>query len=260
MGAAKQAVHLPKAKTAVIRPDTSPIKFPKPIVEVPGLDKAVRNLFARNVLEPDVFYSLGKAARDASFTISADLTNSTRDKIKTILTANTATTTDYSQFVKDVREEFDDLPISDRHLQQVFRNNVNESYSQGTEHVLDHSLVGNAFPFRAYYAIHDERCRPEHEALETLGLNGTNIYLATDPTWIRFRPPWSWNCRCGWSPVSIEGAADEGVKMAIEWRRRIEAAENDGTYSGNEMDYMPAAQFVKSPPFAPDPRWERIEV
>jgi uncharacterized protein with gpF-like domain len=42
----------------------------------------------------------------------------------------------------------------------------------------------------AYYATHDARVRDDHLAMETLGLDGTNIYRADDPIWREYLPPW----------------------------------------------------------------------
>jgi hypothetical protein len=44
------------------------------------------------------------------------------------------------------------------------------------------------------------------------------------------------------------------------WLAAIEKAEEEDTVDGYEMHYMPPPEYVKPPPFSPDPRWERIEV
>lgn len=72
-------------------------------------------------------------------------------------------------------EEFDVLPLAESHLEQAYRNNVNEAFSQGMEQVLDHPLVEDAFPYRRYVRIRNARCRKEHAELEKLGLDGTAV-------------------------------------------------------------------------------------
>jgi 8-oxo-dGTP pyrophosphatase MutT (NUDIX family) len=103
--------------------------------------------------------------------------------------------------------------------------------------------VANLFPYRAYHAIHDDRVRPDHLALEKAGIGGSNIFRTDDPVWEIFRPPWGYNCRCSWSPISIRDAADLGVDEARLW------------LSTGEPPAHPA--HVRMPSFQPDGSYER---
>lgn len=265
-GAASNAVHVPKPKKPgppPILPDTRAASGFKPtIVEIPGLQKGIETLVTKQILEPEEYYSAARSAREQAFTITADITNSTRDKIKDVLTQNFAgSEADYSGFVKKVREEIDDLPISDRHLQLVYRAAANQAYSDGNDHVLNHPSVSGAFPFVHFWAVIDERTRHDHEALEHEGIEGTNIYFRDSDVWRRIRPPLGFNCRCSWAPCSIEGAAEEGIKFAQEWEKAIEKAEENDEFSGYEKDYMPKdVPVVPMPTVYIPPSWERLEV
>jgi hypothetical protein len=53
--------------------------------------------------------------------------------------------------------------------------------------------------------------------MEQLGLDGTAVYRRDDPVWLKFYPPWGWQCRCIVIPLSVEDAAARGVKEAIRW-------------------------------------------
>lgn len=99
----------------------------------------------------------------------------------------------------------------------VFRTNVQGAFSDGQMSVLSHPLVRSGFPYSAYDAIHDDRARENHLALEKLGIGGTNIYRNDDPVFQLFRPPWDYNDRCGWTPITVHQASERGVSEAQEW-------------------------------------------
>lgn len=227
----------PPVGPAVLWPDEEP-----PVVRLPSIDNAVNLLRERNVVGADDFYGLSASARRQAFTITADLTESSLDRIRNRLADVMEQGPSLRAFRAAIVEDFDTLPLGAAHLEQVYRNNVNESFSQGMETILDHPMVDDGFPYRMYVAVHDARARKEHRSLETMGIDGTAVYHKDDPTWIRFRPPWSWGCRCGWVAVSVETAASMGVREAQEWLR-----------TGLEPAHPP----VPKPPFSPPVGWER---
>lgn len=226
-------------------------------VHLVAIENAIAALSAREVLQPDDYYALAGEAKQKAFTITAGLTDESLKKFRDALAADVTEGPSLGSFRDRVLEEFDVLPLAENHLEQVFRNNVNEAFSQGMEQILDHPLVEDAFPYRRYVPIHDARCRPEHTELEKLGLDSTSVYYKDDPTWFKFRPPWDWNCRCGWIAISTETAAEMGVAEAKRWLADIDAAEEAGTYNGLPSSVEPIHQWVKPPPFLPPPEWRR---
>lgn len=229
----------PPRGLALLYPDDD-----EPIVRLTGIDRAVDRLIEREILSPEDFYRLSGAAKQQAFTISGDLTERSIGRIRDLLAENVAGGASLKAFSDAVAAEFETPPIAGHRLEQIYRNAVNESFSQGAETILDHPLAADAQPYRVYVAIHDARARPEHTALETLGLDGTAVFHKSDPTWRRFRPPWSWGCRCGWIAVGIEEAARRGVKEAQQWL---------------ETGIEPAHTWVQPPPFSPPAGWERME-
>lgn len=165
----------------------------KPLIEFPVIDAAVVSLINRQVVQPDDFYKLRATAKRSAFTVTAGLADEAIVRFRDVLVDVARTTTNREDFRRRMEAEFISLPVSDAHLEQVFRNNVNAAYSDGTDDLLELPQVAPGFPYRAYYAIRDARARKEHLAMEKLGLNGTNIYHYRDPVWQMFRPPWSWN-------------------------------------------------------------------
>lgn len=214
-----------------------------PVVEFPVIDEAIRSLQESRVMTAEDFYQLSRETREDAFTITADLADSDLEAVRRILEENVREKTSREDFIETAREQVERLNISESHLEQVFRNNVNDRYSNGVERVLKNDLVEDQFPYRAYYAIRDDRVRDEHLQLETLGIGGSNIYHKDDPVWLLFRPPWDWNCRCGFTPLSVRQAARRGIAEAKQWLE-----------TGIEPDH----EFVAMPNFAPSPSWQRV--
>lgn len=231
--------------------DPLPILYPAggaPMIEFPIIDKAIETLQNAGVMMPADYYSLSAAAKRDAFTITADITEKTIADVQDILAQNVAAGTSRQAFMDEVAKQVADLPIGEAHLEQVFRNNVNGAYSDGAEAVLADPMVEDAFPYRAYYPIRDDRARKTHLRLEFSGLDGTNIYHYRDPVWLMFRPPWDWNCRCGWTPITIKRAAKKGVRFAMQWL---------------ETGIEPPNQFVEWPTldgeaFLPSESWQRL--
>jgi len=96
--------------------------------------------------------------------------------------------------LKDFRAAVEDAlgasALGEGHIQTVYRNNVSAANTNGLMEILKDDLVRDEFPYLAYYAIHDARARPEHLAMEELGLDKTNVYRANDPIWQEFLTPW----------------------------------------------------------------------
>lgn len=214
-----------------------------PIVKFPVIEKAGEQLRDARVMSSADYYELSGAAKRQAFTITTDSRTDAIEKVQQILTENVQTATDREAFIEAVTKQVPEIGVSEARLEQVFRNNANGAYSDGTEAALDQPLVGSAFPYRAYFPIRDSRARPEHLALETAGLDGTNVYHYLDPIWNLFRPPWSWNCRCGFIAYTVKKAARKGVKEAQQWL---------------ETGVEPVHISVGPTGFLPDPAWQRV--
>ena len=213
-----------------------------PAYDFPVVRRSIKAIETAVSLSPESYYSLSAEARRRSFSITANLKTATIEKVRSLLTETMKGKQSRTDFESVVRRELPGV-LSPDHLEQVFRNNVNGAYSDGAETALRDRAVVDAFPFRAYYSIRDDRARPEHRRMERLGLNGSNVYAANDPVWAMFRPPWDWNCRCGFTPLTIKQAARKGVLVAVEWL---------------DTGVQPANLFVPWPPFLPSASWRRL--
>lgn len=254
-------VMLPPAIPPPAPPEGLAAFYPEgeePLVRLPSVERGIQQLQDRQILQSSEFYALAGAAKDRAFTITADITAESIAKVRDAIVEDLEEGTSLTGFREKIAERLETLPISEAHLEQIYRNNVNEAFSQGMERVLEQPQVESGFPYRQYIAIHDGRCRKEHREMEKLGLDGTNIYHFSDITWKRFRPPWSYFCRCGWNSLSIRDAARLGVKEAQQWLDNIELAKKAGTYDGLPSSVEPDHFWVKPPPFSPPPGWERL--
>lgn len=218
---------------------------PEPLLRLDASDAALANLHARRILTPAEYYRLDARARSEAFTVSGLIVDDSITKLHDALTEVVDAGGGWRNYRAAVLERFDSLPLAPHKLEQVFRNNTAEAYSQGVEAVLDHPLVGDAFPYRLYAATHDARARHTHLALEHYGLDATAVYHKSDPTWQRFRPPWEWGCRCDWVAIDVATAARMGVTEAQQWQR-----------TGVE----PVHSHVQPPPFQPPASWDRLEL
>lgn len=197
---------------------------PAPFVTGPGrvhletIEEAARVLTGKNVVRDYDFPRMSEAARQKAFTVAGADSMETMAKVRDLLAENVEGGASLADFQKAVEEEgLGGTFLSDAHLETVFRTNVQAAFSDGQMSVLRQPYVRSGFPYARYDAIHDGRVRANHLALETLGIDGTNVYRIDDPVFESFRPPWDYQDRCGWVPTSVEQAARMGVKEAQAW-------------------------------------------
>lgn len=208
------------------------------------IDEAAKELARKNVLVKEEFDRLDAACRQKAFTIAGVDSEATIMKVRDALAEVVREGPDLEAFRAKVLARVDSGTfLSDTHLEMVFRGAVQSALSDGKLAVIYHPFIRSGFPFATINPIDDDRVRPEHLALETMGLDGTNVYRIEDPVWQTFRGPWGFGCRCGWMVMTIRQAAEAGVKEAIEWLK-------------TGIEPTPPAR-VPWPDFRPDPAFQR---
>ena len=210
--------------------------------QLPALGDAARSLTSKRIITPDEIQLLSEAGKRESFWISGVDQDEIIVQVRDALSSAVSKGTTLRQFREEMNDILANTPLSDHHVETVFRTNVQQAYKEGRRKMEVNPVVARALPYKAYYAIHDGRVRPEHLALEHLGLNGTNIYRADDPMWQMFDPPWGFNCRCSATLISVRRAAEAGVLEARRWLDTGEPPENP-EYRLFAID------------FRPDPHW-----
>lgn len=225
----------------------APAKGEPEEIHFPVIEEAVKQLTEKNVMTRDRYDALDSASRAKAFTVANISAEETLTKIKNSIAENIKEGVDYETWKGKVLQDVDKGTfLSDGHQETVFRTTVQTQFSDGQEAVLAHPLVRSGFPYRARDAIHDERVRKNHLALERMGIQGTNIYRADDPVWQLFRAPWDYNDRCSDTPMTVRQAAEAGIKEAQQW---LETG----------VEPSPPAH-VAMPDFRPPPGFQRVPV
>jgi hypothetical protein len=213
-------------------------------IQFPIIDEAVRDLSARNVVDKATYVELEYAARQKAFTVAAVDSQETLTKIRDALAENVREGADFETFKKRVLQDVSEGTfLSDLHFETVFRTNIQTAFSDGQMSVLNTPFVRSGFPYAAVHVIHDDRVREQHEEIEHIGIQSTNIFRVDDPVFQTFRGPWDYMCRCGWTPMTIKQAADAGIEEARAWMQ-------------TGVEPSPPA-FVQMPSFQPRPEFRR---
>lgn len=200
--------------------------FPVDSVTFPALEKAVNKLLEKSIVTRDEFDALQAAARDNAFTVSGLQTESAIEKVREAVARQVQTGGTLRDFRQDVAESIGRSDLAPHHIENIYRTNVQRAFAEGQETIQSHPVVHAAFPYARYDAIHDGRVRENHLALETLGLNGTNVYRVDDPMWSYFTPPHDFSCRCAKTFLTVKQAAKLGVLEAKRWDRTGEPPSN----------------------------------
>lgn len=229
---------------------------------LPILDEAVSVLRSSPVAAGIDYRDTAEKVRQGAFAVTKDLSDSAVAAVRDSLAQALEEGLGKDEFVDLVDEKLGGKVFSDHHIENIFRTNALSALSTGKKVALEQPMVVDAFPYVAYFATRDSRVREEHWALESLGLNGTNIYRFDDPTFKKFRPPWSYNCRCVFYPQTVEQAANKGVQEAQQWLQRAkDAAQAQG---GSYNQYLDSTkpenpEYVTPPSFEPPPEFKRVE-
>jgi RNA polymerase sigma factor (sigma-70 family) len=229
-------------------------------VHLPVLDHVIQTLQSKSAATGVNYKETARKVHQGAFAVTADITDKASGQIRDLLAEALQKGTNKDEFIDTVITKLEEGTFSEHHLENVFRTNTAAALSDGQAAALANSLVTDHFPYAAYHATVDGRVRKEHLALEKLGLNGTNIYRQDDPVFKKFRPPWSYQCRCSWHGVTVEQAARRGVQEAVQWLERAKAMAQER--GGSFYQYLNATQpatseYVTPPPFDPSPEFKR---
>lgn len=207
----------------------------------PQVQRAVEFLQTRMDFEQHEYDQLAEDAQAVAFAVAKVQTIAGTRAVRDAIIHDVQTGGTLREFRDRVRKVAEASDLSDRETEALYRTHVGRAYAAGQIAVYDSSAVRSAVPYLLYSATHDSRVRPNHLALEHLGLNGTAVYRADDPIWNLYYPPWDWLCRCQAFPLSVRDAAARGVREAQEWLKT-------GTPPVNP-------EFVRLPGFALPKGW-----
>lgn len=165
-------------------------------VQYPALNAAVAFLEAAEWFQGIDYHQTAEYVRQGAFAITATLSDKGVLAIKDSLALALREGWGAKEYVDKVTEALvgEAAPLSPSHLEVIFRNNIFALHSDGQFKALQVPLVKSYFPYVAITTTEDARRRPEHGALEKLGLNGTAIYNLDDPVYKKYRGPWAFGC------------------------------------------------------------------
>lgn len=218
----------------------------EPAYVFPLIETAANNLARKQVMTAEQFYAAAAQARQVGFTVSNVASEDTIAKVQDALIEDIQTGGTLRAFQERMVDIVDTSPLSESHVETIYRTNIANAYSEAQKRILEHPLVASEFPYVEYHAAHDGRVRRDHLEMEHLGINGTNVYRADDPVIRKFWPPWAFNCRCVVIPIPLEVAAERGIPEAVRWQ---------------ETGVAPVSPvFVPHPPFDLPPGWASSQV
>lgn len=209
----------PLALAPIGNDDERPVRWP-------AIEAAARDLLSRRAVTHRDFVALSQDARAAAYSIAGDLREGTIDAVKDAITHDTLHGGTLRAFTDNVGAALDAAGMSDAQIETTYRTQTGLARTAGIVKVIDHPQIAEEFPYWGYFATHDSRTRPEHMAMETAGIDGTNVFRCDDPIARKAWPPCSYNCRCLGRVMSIEDAAEAGVREARIWLRTGEPPAN----------------------------------
>ncbi len=209
-----------------------------------AISESARKLSLKGALGRTEYDILHNQVRSKAITIAGAEAEALLTKVRDTLASTNLKGADHETFRQEVLQTVDrGTFLSDPHMEQVLRANIQTSFSDGQVTILSDPRIRERFPYASYQVFDDDRTRHNHEALDSAGLSGTNTYRTDDPVFKTFRPPWDFGCRCSWTPLTIKQAADNGVTEAQQWLE-----------TGNPPD---EPEYVSLPPFTPPADFER---
>jgi hypothetical protein len=187
-------------------------------IHFPIIDEAAAELSKKNVIDRAGFDRLDEAARAKAFTVTGVDAQETLEKIRDAIAENIAEGADVQAGREKILASVDEGTfLSPAHLETVLRVAIQTAFTDGQFKILQHPYVRSGFPFVRWTAIDDDRVRHDHLAMEWHGLNGGPIYRVDDPTFLAWKPPADFNCRCGFIVLTVRMAAEAGVTSAQKW-------------------------------------------
>lgn len=209
--------HRPPAPPG--RPPIVDPRDPHPAFVFPAIAAARHHVQTRIPYTHAEYDRLDGEARHVAFTVARVQTESAARAVRDAVHADVERGGTLPEFRAAVEDALAGSGLSGPQVEAIYRTHVGRAYAAGQAAVLHSPAVRSAVPYLLYSAVHDSRTRPEHRALEAMGLDGTGVYRADDPVWDSYYPPWAWNCRCHAVPLGVADAAGYGVREAQEWLR-----------------------------------------
>ncbi len=141
----------------------------------------------------------------------------------------------FAQARRELLERLDveGLPrIAIHRLRTMFCTNVQQAHNDGRREELDDPEMARMFPYRQYLTVGNgtpgyRGVRPEHARLHG------KVFAWNDPFWDDHTPPWGFNCRCYFRPLTAAQVKRMGVRVI------------SGSYVRKRLRIRPQPGFVR---------------
>lgn len=178
----------------------------KEVWETIGYDEALQFLNSKKIIPPAAFKEASAQIKAIAFSVQRIETQNALLATKIHLKDTIDQGLSLADFKKSMGEVFTNYgitPLSDRHIETVFRTNIQSTYNQAHWDTAQRSKYVVMLEF---LGIEDDRqsdiCAP---------FNGF-IALKTDPIWNTIRPPNHYQCRTGIGSITKARADREGLR------------------------------------------------
>lgn len=188
----------------------------------PVVDSAIDNLQSRQLLTRDAWDVVSEDVRRRAFTVAFQSTSDSVGEVRDAVEEAVDQGHGLPEFRENVERRLGRGALSIGHLSNILRTGTSRAMSDGMDAALEVPLVGEYFPFEEVVGIDDSRQSDLCAEANRAGLQGTGIFLRSDPVYQRLKVPRHWSCRCTRIPRTVADAAARGIMYAQEWLRRGE--------------------------------------
>lgn len=210
----------------------SPTAHAPPVTADPARsDEAIRAFRQRVPITRPEWDKLDADARDYAWTVSGVAQASVVVDVWDAIDDAVENGTDLEDFRDAVQDDlYDSWGEADSpRVEALFRTGVHQAYNDGLEEIFSDPVVKEARPYWRYELIDDD-------ALCVICEDCQDVILPQDDEWWdEHRPPNHVGCRCSFSALSAEEAADEGVDTSDD--DGVDAA--DGFGADDDGEYEP---------------------
>lgn len=240
-------------------------------------ERAVEYFQSRGLRVAGDWQAVANAVRNGSFAVAGVTKAQVLSEIRDSLAEALASGNTYTTWLEELKPKLQSLgwlgrfpvdpdtgeilrgkTLKPRHLETVFRTNLQSAYMAGRMKGMVEA--SDLFPYWQYVAILDDRTRPGHRAL------AGRVFRWNDPVWKVIYPPNGYHCRCRVRPLSQADLAREDLSLS-EGEGQLDTIEVDLGPRGGKMmvtgyrDPGTGQRLMPDPGFdhAPADAW-RVEV
>lgn len=224
--------------------------------------EAIKFFASKEILHPDKFYDLAAEARVNAFTVSG-VTNlrvlkDLHAEVEKVLTDG-GTVKTFQEGFNDILRNSGYAPANPRHIEIVFRQNIQTSYSVGRYG--KQMERAELRPWWTYNSIDDSGTTPLCYELGGHGGSPAACYRYDHPFWSKFYPPNHFGCRSGVDDLSDDELAEAGITPMSEdiTGKEYFPVMPDGSISTEPEKLLPPEQFAVNPgKVAWEPDWSKF--